>query len=74
MRDLLTKDGLIERKKLHLFTKNPVVFKHSETRELHQAYFEHCLREIIRDFFSVVQELSKADLEYYRTFALDMTE
>ncbi len=79
-RDLLTQDSLVERgRQLFLFTKNPVIvgtpkMKHSELTDeaLQQAYFEHCLREIVRDFYLVLQELSKAELEYYRIFALDL--
>lgn len=41
--------------------------------ELLQAYYEHCIREIIRDFItSVLQQLSHADLEHYRMNALTL--
>jgi predicted ATPase len=62
IRDLLTQNSLVERgRQLFLFTKNPAIVgtpkaKHSELTEdvLQQAYYEHCLREIIRDFFQVL--------------------
>ncbi len=37
-----------------------------------QAHFEHCLREIIRDYFAVLVDLSKAELDHFRTFSLDV--
>lgn len=37
------------------------------------AHFDHCLREIIRDFCQTLTDLAKSDLEYYRRFAMDVT-
>ena len=59
-----------------MFTRNPVIVnKRSACSEddLLQAYYEHCVREIIRDFVtSVLQQLSHADLEFYRLNALTL--
>ena len=63
-------------KKLSVFTRNPVIIHKRNTctdDELLQAYYEHCIREIIRDFVtSVLQQLSHADLEHYRMNALTL--
>jgi len=38
-----------------------------------ECYFEHCLREIVRDFQQLLVSLSKDDLEYYRRLSCTMT-
>ena len=59
IKDLLVKNSLIERKHLSLFTKNPVIVgpkQHAQLSndDLAKAYFEHCVREIIRDYFTIL--------------------
>ena len=59
-----------------MFTRNPVIINKRNActdDELLQAHYEHCIREIIRDFVtSVLQQLSHADLEHYRMNALTL--
>jgi hypothetical protein len=45
----------LQSQKLHVFTKNPVILSKREgctNEEILEAYFEHCIREIVRDFIS----------------------
>ena len=40
--------------------------------DLIEAYQQHCVKEIYRDFITnVLMDLSKDDIEYYRKMALD---
>ena len=77
MKDLLLGESLLEKSKTQLlsFTRNPVVLKHSDLADdlLLECYLEHCLREIIKEFLSVLAALSKNDLEHFRNFSLDIT-
>ena len=60
-KDLFVQGHLIgeehQNQKLHVFTRNPVII-HKRAAcsdvELLQAYYEHCIREIIRDFVTSV--------------------
>ena len=61
LKDLFTRDFMIpiEKKdqKLSVFTRNPLILhkKYECTPEdLMDAYYEHCMREIIRDFMTSV--------------------
>ena len=71
-------DKLLERSKqnLFIFTRNPEVIGHAELSDdrLLWCYFEHCAREIIREFFQILLALSKDELEHYRTFSLNFTQ
>jgi hypothetical protein len=42
-------------------------------KEVLDAYYEHCIREILRDFItSVLQEMSHEELDHYRIMSLDI--
>ena len=78
LKDLFINDFMVPEdkkdQKLSVFTRNPLILhkKHECTSEdLMNAYYEHCLREILRDFVTtVLQQLSHGDLEFYRMNAL----
>ena len=59
-----------------MFTKNPVIISKREAcsdKEVLDAYYEHCIREIVRDFItSVLQEMSHEELDHYRIMSLDI--
>ena len=61
---------------LHAFTKHPLILEKKEAcsnEELLKCHFEHCLREILREFVSqVLQEMSHEELDHYRTLSLDI--
>ena len=41
--------------------------------EIVQAYHEHCIRELLREFCSsVIQQMSHGELEFQKTAALDI--
>lgn len=68
--------GLDEKPKLYVFTKNPVIISKREAcsdKEVLEAYYEHCIREIVRDFItSILQEMSHEELDHYRIMSLDI--
>ena len=78
MRDLFLKGdlGLDDKPKLYVFTKNPAILSKREScsdQEVLDAYYEHCIREIVRDFITtVLQEMSHEELDHYRIMALDI--
>ena len=80
---LTIKDLLLQKELLpettttwHAFTKHPLILEKREScsnEELLACHFEHCLREIVREFVSqVLQGLSHEELDHYRTLSLDI--
>ena len=75
-----TKSDGTEKVKLHVFTKNPIIiYKHENEisdSELTKVYFEHCVREILRDLVNVIigKEFVHNDLEYFRTYAMNFIQ
>ena len=78
LKDLFIREFMVPEdkkdQKLCVFTKNPLILHKRDAcsdEDLHNAYYEHCVREIIRDFVTtVLQLLSHGDLEFYRMNAL----
>lgn len=62
--------------KLHVFQKNPVIMAKQDActeDEIVQAYHEHCIREVLREFCSnVLPQMSHGELEFQKTTALDL--
>ena len=62
--------------KLHVFQRNPVIIAKQNScseDEIVQAYHEHCIRELIREFCTtVLSQMSHAELEFQKTTALDI--
>lgn len=78
LRDLFTKHLLKDNSKLTAFQKNEnICGKTNENDytnfEIMDAYYDHCIKEIYREYvMGVLVDLSKDDLEYYRKLALDI--
>jgi hypothetical protein len=83
LKDLFLEGHILERKKdgrlvkkLYVFSKHPLVLEKGAAMtdaELTEVYFLHCVREVLRDLFNVIigKEFIHADLEYFRTYAMD---
>jgi hypothetical protein len=59
LRDLFVQGYLSidDKKKFHVFTKNPVILSKKgdcSDQEITEAYYEHCIREIVRDFITSI--------------------
>lgn len=57
LKDLFVQNHLTPVTKLHVFTKHPVILSKRDAcskEEIMQAYYEHCLREIMRDLIAQV--------------------
>ena len=76
-KDLFLQGYLFElQNKLHVFQKNPVIMSKQNTcsdEEIVQAYHEHCVRELLREFCTnVLAQMSHAELEFQKTTSLDI--
>ena len=76
-KDLFIQGHLFKlQEKLHVFQKNPIICakqKDCSDDEIVQAYHEHCIRELLREFCSsVLQSMSHGELEFQKTTALDI--
>ena len=62
--------------KLYVFQRNPVIIEKRDScsdDEIMQAYHEHCVRELLREFCtSVLQTMSHGELEFQKVTSLDM--
>lgn len=61
------------------FNKNPLIINKRDAdikeNELLQAYYEHCLKEIYKDFIqNVLESFTHDDLEFYRKFGITTLE
>ena len=80
VKDLLLSEEIqpdSKKRQLSSFVRNPTILaKHDQITEnlLLECYWEHCLREIIRDFLQLLTSLSKDDLEYYRRMACNSAQ
>jgi hypothetical protein len=52
IRDLFLETLLVNKKTLHSFTQNPAVIHNPNVKEkdLIEAYSDHCIKEMLRDF------------------------
>ncbi len=73
LRDLFCEQLLSDDKKLHPFSKNPILQNGNKGKDaLLQAYFEHQLKELYSEYITVVlKTMSHDDLEFYRKYALN---
>ena len=80
LRDLFTEHGLLkEDSKLLPFSKNPHIMNRKESeikeKELMEAYFEHQIKELYKEFITtVLQPLTHDDLEHYKKFSLNILQ
>jgi hypothetical protein len=77
LRDLFADLFLADNRKLSAFQHNPLISNRTEQgvskNNLVSAYFDHCLRELYREFIDkILIEMTKDDLEYYRKLAIDV--
>jgi ribosome biogenesis protein MAK21 len=78
LRDLYITYLLTDNQKLYTFSKNPLILHHSNNesqlkeKDLLQAYYEHCTKELYRDFINnVLEPITHDDLEFYRKYSLN---
>lgn len=74
LRDVFSNHILQDGIKLTAFQYHPQIMGKTDIAnfDLIEAYYQHCVKEIYRDFVTnVLVDLSKDDIEYYRKFALD---
>lgn len=78
LRDVFSQDVLKDDNKLQAFQKNERIASAKSVEDvpnfdLIDAYYDHCIKELYRDFVSnLLVNLSRDDLEYYRKMALDI--
>ena len=75
LRDLFSGHILSDGVKLTAFQHNPHIQGVSDIAnfDLIEAYQQHCVKEIYRDYATnILVDLSKDDIEYYRKLALDI--
>ena len=73
LRDVFSQTLLSEGRRLNSFQRNPLIQGEPSDSNLVEAFYEHCLRELYRDFVDkVLVEMSKDDLEFYRKISLDV--
>ena len=62
--------------KLYVFQRNPVIMakgKECSEDEIVDAYHEHCISELMREFCTgVIQQMSHGELEFQKTTSLDI--
>jgi len=86
LKDLFCEGYLIATRKdgtpvnmIYAFSKNPIIVQKLDQAteiELRKAYYEHCIREVLRELLTqtIGRELAHNDLEYFRMFAMDFVQ
>ena len=77
LKDLFLDHLLQDDAKLSAFQHNPLIQGRADTEipnfELIEAYYDHCIKELYREYImEVLVRLSKDDLEYFRKLGMDI--